>query len=260
MSALGRTQQELAQRCAVDLRTVQRWLAGQRVSIEDAERVAADLGMGTAELFHGVPADVEGVPSHVRSVLRLLSARDGDFAQGLRLAFETYEDLSLDVSFSSHPARGYVWRFPLGSELHHGFVPFRARLSQRNCMLTVRAQIGRRFGYTLGRAWVRDGRVAMLETFSTRSMLAELSEDGELDLFVWGSGDRRELFIICDQPANVEQLPDTIDATLDLTAPRMRHALCFRPGNVHLRTAGLPYGFDRVIGPREGRMDVPIER
>src|SRR5688500_18273076 len=146
MSVLARTQLELAQLCEVDLRTMQRWLAGTRVSLADAERVAAALGVGPAEIFEGVPLEDDGLPEHVRSVLRLVSAREGDFAQGLRLAFETFEELNLHVSFSAHPARGYVWRFPLDGSLHHGFVPFRVRVPSGECTLTVRAQLGRRFG------------------------------------------------------------------------------------------------------------------
>jgi transcriptional regulator with XRE-family HTH domain len=261
MNLLGQTQQELAHRCGVDLRTLQRWLSGSKVELSDAERVASALGLGTAELFEGVPTHDGGLfPGQLRSVLRLLSAREGDFARGLRLAFETYAELGEEVSFAAHPACGYVWRFPLSAAQQRGFVPFRMRGPVTNCKLSVRAQLGRRLSHTLGHVEVRDGHVEMLEVFYTRSMLARVNARGELDLYVWGSSDRRELLFICDQPVDIALLPDPILPTFDLAAPGAGHALCFRPGPAHLRLTGLPMGFDRVVGPRDGRMDVPLSR
>jgi transcriptional regulator with XRE-family HTH domain len=261
MTVLAQTQQELAQRCEVDLRTLQRWLSGTHVNLSDAERVAAALGMGTAELFEGVSGHDEGLfPAHLRGALRLLSAREGDFAQGLRLVFATYSELSEEVSFAAHPAHGYVWRFALLGAQQQGFVPFRVKVPMAACNLSVRAQIGRHLGYSVGHAQFRDERVEMLEVFATRSMLAQLSSTRELELHVWGSPDRRELQFICDQPIELELLARPVSSTFDLSAPGAEHALCFRPGPVHLRSAGLPMGFDRVIGPRDGRMDVAIVR
>ncbi|HEX6243155.1 MAG TPA: helix-turn-helix transcriptional regulator [Polyangiales bacterium] len=260
MNTLGQTQQELALRCLVDLRTLQRWLSGTRVNLGDAERVACALGMGTAELFEGVPSDSGLFPAQLRGVLRLLSAREGDFAQGLRLSLETYAELSEEVSFAAHPARGYVWRFMLSAAQQGGFVPFRMRVPMARCTLSVRAQIGRRLSYRLGHAEFRDDRVEMLEVFNTRSMLAQLSSTRELDLYVWGSGDRRELVFICDQPVELAPLAKPVISSFDLAAPGAQHALCFRPGPVHLRAAGLPMGFDRMLGPRGERVDVAIVR
>ncbi|MDB4972475.1 MAG: hypothetical protein JWN48_816 [Myxococcaceae bacterium] len=48
-------------------------------------------------------------------------------------------------------------------------------------------------------------------------------------------------------------------STFDLAAPDARHAVCFRPTPMHLRSAGLAPGFDRLLGVREGRVDVAIE-
>ena len=46
----------------LDVRTLQRWFAGQPGSLDDAERVAAALGLGTAEVFVGAPTDDDGQP------------------------------------------------------------------------------------------------------------------------------------------------------------------------------------------------------
>jgi transcriptional regulator with XRE-family HTH domain len=188
MLELALTQAELAAACDVDVRTTQRWLAGQRVSVADAERVAIALGVGTADLFAGVPRDAEQlIPDSVRSVLRLVSAREGDFAQALRLAMEHYEELTRSVWISAHPAHGYVARVSMMDLPRHGFVQLRLRLASPDTSVLARAQVGRRFGYAMGRIRVRAGHAQMLEPFQTHSMVATLTTEQELLCHVWAA-------------------------------------------------------------------------
>jgi len=96
MVELALTQAELAAACDLDVRTTQRWLAGQRVSFVDAERVAIALGVGTADLFVGVPQDVEQpIPDSVRSVLRK------ERTAGVPLAMELPDILEAIGSFDA---------------------------------------------------------------------------------------------------------------------------------------------------------------
>ncbi|MDB4985175.1 MAG: hypothetical protein JWN04_353 [Myxococcaceae bacterium] len=260
MRALNMTQLSLAQSCAIDVRTLQRWFAGQPVESGSAERVAAALGVGTAEVFEGVSSvSATLVSASLRRVLRLLSARENAFAQGLRTVVGHYEALLHAVSFASHPSHGYVARFVVTSDRQHGFMVLRVRPASSDCTLLVLAQIGQRMSYTIGRLRARDERVELLETWQTHSMVAELSPSGHFDLWVWGGIDSREIIVTCEQPLELELLAVPSQSLFDLDAPEARHAVCFRPTPMHLRTAGLAMGFDRVIGTRSGRVDVAVE-
>lgn len=258
MSALGVTQAALALDCDIDVRTVQRWFAGQRVSLADAERMAALLGVGTAELFEGVAEDsAAAVSSRLRMLVRLLSARDTAFAQGFRLLDEHFLEIQQCVSLMAHPARGFVSRNMLKAESCHGFVVFNIRVGER-ADIAIRAQLGRQFGYIIGRIRVRGERVFFIETFSVRSMLAKRTQDGSVLLWVWIGPETRELIFTSDTELSVTESAAPERQLFDLAAPGAEHTLCLRPNPIHLRVAGLPMGFDRVVGPRADRVDIPL--
>jgi transcriptional regulator with XRE-family HTH domain len=273
MTALGLTQQELAARCAVDVRTVQRWFAGQSVGLGDAERVAAALGVGTSLVFAGIAVDHEGLlPASLRRVLRVLSGRENAFAQGLGLAVEHYDVLQRAVSFAAHPTHGYVTRVSLGDPPLHGFAVLRVQLVEQvearprarepsqeaRCALSVHAQLGPRFSFSLARVQVRDTRVELLETFCTRSMVSELSPEQTFDVWLWGALDSRELLLISEQPVRISRVATAPRTLFELDAPETRHAVCIRPSPSHLRRASLPPGFDRIAGDRTGRVELPL--
>ena len=259
MATLGLTQASLAAGCGVELRTLQRWFAGQRVALAAAEKLACELGIGTAELFSGVPDETPSeVYARIGKVARMLGARDNAFAQGLRLVREHFDSLRTAVSFASHPPRGFVARQPVLRSSLHGFVQYALDVPDESD-IELRSQLGRQFGYVVARLRVRGARAALIETFSTRSMLAERMASGTFALWLWAGPEVQEWIAVSDRELRLSLCQPEPQQQLDLDAPEMRHALCVRPNAMHLRAAGLPMGFDRVIGERARRMDVAVD-
>jgi hypothetical protein len=119
------------------------------------------------------------------------------------------------------------------------------------------AQVGRRFRYAFGEVRVASGEAHLVEHFHTRSARAPIDTRGAFHVYVWVPAEMRELVVVVDRDVTIERPPGAHALVFDLRAPETRHALCFRPSAMHLREAALPPTFDRVVGPREGRIDVP---
>ncbi|MFT3924042.1 MAG: helix-turn-helix transcriptional regulator [Myxococcales bacterium] len=258
MGALGQTQASLASACDIDVRTVQRWFAGQGVNLADAERVAVHLGVGTGDLFEGVPAEAGPTGARLRLLQRLLGARDIAFAQGFRLLGEHFDIVLESVSFAAHPVHGFVSRHSIAESFRHGFVVFRLACGEQAANLEVRCQVGRQFSYVVGKVRLRGDQAAMVETFQNHSMLARRAPDGSLALWFWVGAEHREVVFVGNREFTTTLEPRAHSQLCALDGPEAPHILCFRPNVVDLRAAGLPRGFDRLTGPREGRVDVPL--
>jgi hypothetical protein len=108
----------------------------------------------------------------------------------------------------------------------------------------------------LGDICVVGGHATLIEHFHTRSMLAPVTEERSIAIWTWIPREMRDLVIVGDRDFVATRDPSVTSQTFDLDAPGTRHALCFRPSSMHLRTAKLPTTFDRVVGDRAGRVDV----
>jgi len=257
LSELGLTQGALAERCDVELRTVQRWFAGGRASLVDAERFAAELGLGTAELFEGVPSDQEPAAfASLRAALGFFGAREGTLSLALRAALENFEYFDRSISFAAHPAHGYVARVVMRPTDRDRFAPFRVVLRPGACArLAFHAQVARAFRYGFGEIRIDATRATLVEHFHTRSAVAERAADGAFEVHVWNASEMRELVVVGDHPfAFVRDAADA-SSLFDLDDPRTEHAVCFRPAPMHLRRAGFSPVFDRIVGLRDGRID-----
>lgn len=258
LSALGMTQTALAARCDVELRTLQRWLAGSRTRLDDAERVAAALGLGTAELFDGVPDEAKSSPFNlIRAALRLVGAREWAMAHALRTTVRSFEFIDEHASLTSHPRRGYVRRAPMASDRKDTFAAMRLRFpGALPSRLTLGAQIGRSFRYDFAEMTLEEGEAELIELFHTRSVRAPLDPRGSVWLFVWVAAEVREFVIMADGDLELEDHPEMRWDIFDVDAVETRHAVCSRPSAVQLRAAGLPAVFDRLVGDRRDRVDV----
>lgn len=257
LAELGLTQGALAERCDVELRTVQRWFAGGRASLADAERVAAALGLGTAELFDGVPAEHDVAAfARLRDALSFFGAREGALATALRAALENFEYVDRAISFASHPTRGHVARVVMRPEDRDRFAPFRLSVAAGEPgRLAFHAQVARSFRYGFGEVRLDSVRATLVEHFHTRSAVAPRDPRGDVEVHVWNASEMRELVVVGDRPFEFVRTDAEASATFDLDDPRTRHAVCFRPAPMHLRRAGFSPVFDRVVGRREGRID-----
>jgi len=256
------TQASLASACNVEVRTLQRWFAGQRVTLEDAERLAGALGVGTADVFDGVPED--GIATTLRRIAqiqRLLSARDGPFTQGLRLMDEHFQLVYESVWFSAYPTSGFVFRHTVPVQDRNGFVVLRVTPSAERASILLRSQVGRNLAIAMGRVNVDGSAVCLLETFMVRSMLARRLDDGSFWLWVWSGIEQRELMLVSTTEFQVTvAMPSAEQRQIfDLTAARGDHTVCLRPGVTQLRAAGLPMGFDRLLARDTSRVDIPVE-
>lgn len=258
LSAIGLTQTALAERCGIELRTFQRWLAGGRVRLDDAERVAVALGVGTGMIFDGVPQQ-EPLVTQVRAAMRVLGTRVGAIGGAFRLSLEHFDFLLRSASFSAHPPVGYVHREPVAPEAQHAFVVLHVHPPQgRALRIALTTQVGSRFRYEFGELEVSETEVVAVEHQHTRSARALRAPDGSFALWSWAPPEMRALVLVSTEDVWVRRSPEHGLQLFDLGDPGTRHAVCTRPAPMHLRAAGLPRVFDRVVGPREGRIDVAL--
>ncbi len=259
LARLGATQTSISRECGFELRTVQRWFAGGSVSLADAEQLAAALGLGTEDLFDGVPSEAASAFARLRAAPRLLRHVDSSLAQALRTMLDHFEFIDRHVSLSTHPGTGYVHRLPMAIEERRRFQVLRIALAPGDDRTSYRvrfmAQVGRRLRYEFGEVRVASGEAQLAEHFHTRSARAPLDARGRLSVWVWIPRELAELVLVSDRDLEVEREPGAASDLFDLRRPETRHAVCFRPATMHLREAGLPASFDRVVGPREGRID-----
>lgn len=257
LSALGLTQTALADRCELPLRTLQRWLSGGRLRLADAERVAEALGVGTSMVFDGVPQG--SVLTHLRTASRLLGTRAGAMSGALRLTLEHFDFVERLLSLHAHPREGYVHREAITPDDQHGFIVLQVQLPRgRACRVALTTQVGRHFRYEFGELQVAAEEVIALEHLHTRSARAPRATDGSFSLWTWAPPEMRALVLVASEDLRVRRVEGRGLQLFDLGDPRTRHAVCTRPAPMHLRAAGLPSVFDRLVGPREGRIDVPF--
>lgn len=262
LHALGMTQTMLAERSGHELRTLQRWFAGGRVGLEDAERLAAACGLGTAELFEGVPELGVSPFTRLRSLLSWIRLRESELGHAIYATLENFDFIDSFVEFSSHPAHGFVHRILIEPADRHGFLRLRVEPRRTPTRLSFGGQVARRFRYLFGEVEVGSGAVVLVESFHTRSSMARRRPDGSFDLFAWIGRDMRELVVVSDQEVDVTRLPvdEGKDASIfDLADGATAHAVCFRPSAMHLRDAGFSAAFDRVRGSRDARIDALAE-
>ena len=256
-AALGLTQTSAAEHARLELRTLQRWLAGGRTRLEDAETLAEALGVGTAELFAGVPDEAADSPfARLRPALRLLGTREWALAHALRTTLDEFQFIDRHASFTAHPRRGFVRRLPMGPARAHRFDVVRLSWpGEPPSRLVLGAQIGRRFRYDFAEVTIARGEAELVELFHTRSACAPLDADGSLWAYIWVSSEMRELVVMADRDISLEDHPEVILDLFDLGAPATHHAICSRPSSMQLRAAGLSAVHDRVVGERRGRVD-----
>ncbi len=262
LEALGLTQSALAVICALDVRTVQRWFAGQAVRLAEAERVARVLQMGTADLFDGVPEDE---PSGVRALFSLVSRLPGlrahPAAQLLRSAPALYADFFAPLQFRAHPLRGYVTTFALDARVRHRFIAFRVETRARFTQLQLLIRLGS--SVLDERAIVRLQRddAWLIENHVVRSMyVRRRAKDGSFDLWYWVGMEASELLFVCPEELTLSkiELPDELQARFDMQHPSAEHAVCVRPTTSQIAAAELPRGWDRVAHRDAMRVDVPV--
>lgn len=262
MAQLGIQQADLAARCGVDARTLQRWRAGGRAALEDAEKLANALGVGTAEVFDGVPEDADSPFQLLRSVLSVLRVRQGTLARAFHTTFEHFGFVDSFVTFAAHPRRGFVTRLVVTPQYRNAFMVVRlATATRERASILFSAQVASRFRYEFGQVEFKRDRVVLIEHFHTRSACAPVSPAGYVDVWVWVASELRELVVVSDVDVAVSVVPGVdaqVETLFDLGEDETRHAVCFRPSAMHLRAAGLPSVFDRVLGSRDGRVDVPV--
>jgi transcriptional regulator with XRE-family HTH domain len=253
MAVLGLTQAELAERCGLELRTLQRWMAGGRVSVDDAERIARALGLGTRLCFDGVPIAHLGSPfARVAPFARLLSRSDEALSQAFKVVLDQFSFVDRHTSFIPHPPDGYVQRLAIPRIGVQGFerLTLQPSVDRRGSQrITFAAQVGRRFRYEFGEIRIEGEQLRLVEHFHTRALRALRAADGSFALWVWISPELRELVVVSD--ADFRLWPIELGRrlqTFDSDAPDNRHALCFRPSAMHLRAAGLEPSFDRMLG------------
>lgn len=251
---VGLSQVALAEQLGVPLRTVQRWFAGGRLSLEDADAVAAALGVGTAELFEGVPSDAASPFVFLRTLGALLGGRATPLVRATTSVLESFEFIDQYITFSAHPRRGYVRRL----ETRPGTLGFRRFVVQPGVAreLAFSASISRSLGYEFGRvSLAEDGGLHLSEHFHTRNMRGVPRPNGSFDVDIWVPREMRELVLVADADVDVQPAREPRGTEFDLGCPSTAHALCFRPAPGHLRQAGLPGHDDRIRGDRRSRVD-----
>jgi hypothetical protein len=259
LAALGLSQSALAAVCELDIRTVQRWFAGQPVRLPEAERVASALCIGTADLFDGVPEHgLGGVFELFAAMSRLPVVRNHPSAQVMRRVEKHFGEFMAPLSFHPQPRHGLVAARPLPASLQHRFGVF--RVHTRAPRDTLRITIRLAASVLVERAEVRmqGNEVWLLEIHTTRSMRALRRDDGSFDLWYWIGVEASELLFVSHEELAVEPVTTPPDPFhFDMSSPSTAHAVCIRPAVTHLASAGLPRGFDRVLHRDVLRVEVP---
>jgi hypothetical protein len=262
LAALGLSQSALAVVCELDVRTVQRWFAGQPVRLPEAERVARALCIGTADLFDGVPEKgLGGVFELFALMSRLPLVRDHPSAQVMRRVPEHFGEFMAPLSFRPQPRHGLVASQPLPARLQHRFGVF--RVHTRAPLDTLRITIRLAASVLVERAEVRlrSNDVWLVEIHSTRSIRALRRDDGSFDLWYWIGVEASEVLFVSREELTVEPVTTPSDALhFDMSSPSTQHAVCIRPAVTHLASAGLPRGFDRILHRDITRVEVPEPR
>jgi transcriptional regulator with XRE-family HTH domain len=259
LAAAGLTQADLAQACDVDVRTVQRWLAGGRLEAEDADRVARALEVGTAELCEsGNSAERPGTFARIRAMHRALVSRDGAVAQLLRVIPRLYPHIIDGVVFAAHPERGYVYAFEKPGEKARGFVV--ARITPRTPRARVRVLERILPALLVERARIRvdEADVWLVEHFEPRSAATQPHSAGWFDLWFWVGSPTHEVLLVSDVELSLQMIDAPPRTSLDLATEETAHAVFVRPGVSQLREAELPRGHDRVLNRHLARVDVPV--
>lgn len=261
LASTGGTQTALARSLDVELRTLQRWFAGSTLRVDDAERVASALGVGTAELSDDLPPDAGSPFVALRSLLAILRRTEGPMLHAVRATLEHFQFVDTYLAFDAHPRHGFVRRHAIDATDVHRFHVLRITpTSGRDLRMRFAAQVARRFRYEFGEVGLHGDVVTLVEHFHTRSVCAVRRDDGSFDVHVWVPSEMKELVVVANTEFDVRALPPPRTDRFDLDAPGNRHALCFRPAAMHLRQAGLPDTFDRLDGSRDGRVDGLVMR
>lgn len=261
LAALDLTQSALAIICELDVRTVQRWFAGQPVRFEEAERVAAALRIGTADLFSGVPehGGHGGVFELLAAMCRLPLVRDHPSAQVIRSVPSHFGEFLAPVSFRSHPLHGYTHPFALARDAAQGFSAFRVQGATSHETLRISIRLAPSVLVERAQVLVRDEHAWLVETHMSRSMRAPRRADGSFDVWYWVGHEASELLFAAESTLSVEALGSPLaDRTIfDMASPEAAHAVCIRPAVTQLASAGLARGFDRVLHRDVSRVEVP---
>lgn len=254
LAKLGMSQSSLADQLGLPLRTVQRWFAGGRTSLEKAEAVAMALGLGTAELFDGVPSGGRSPFIFLRGLAAFLGRRDSPLVHAAATIVRSFEILDMHVTFAAHPLRGYVRRIAFEPDAPPGFARFGISPLQAT-RIAFGAQVTRSLGYEFGVVAREGDELILIEHFHTRSMRARAEPRGCFEVEIWVPHEMRELILVADADLDARLLSTRRHDIFDLADPRNAHALCFRPAPTHLRQVALPTFDDRLRGHREGRVD-----
>lgn len=259
LAALELTQSSLAVICELDIRTVQRWFAGQPVRLTEADRVATALRVGTADLFEGVPEEGDSAVFALFSLMaRLPGLRDHPSAQVLRTVPAHFAEFMAPLLFRPHPLRGFVSTVPLLPAQRGGFIALRLASPTPRATLRVMIRLGRAVLVERARLEVRAERVSLVESHMVRSMCAARRSDGSFELWYWVGDESSELLIVSKPELRVQQvsLPEPLRRSFDMRHDATAHALCIRPGITQLAAAGLSRGFDRIANRDTTRVDI----
>lgn len=253
LKTLGYSQARLAEHCGFELRTLQRWIAGQRVSVDDAERVARELGLGTTECFDGVPErHFDTAFTSIRPLLGWASKRLGPLGSALGVVLDNFEFIDDQVSFAPHPGSGFVQRRSIAPGYGSTFAVLALTPSVPTQHFKMSVQAAPRFRFHSGDIRVADGSAHLTEYFFTREMRAPLDDRGSLQMWAWLYPRMPELVVQSAEDFELSEPDLQVGRNLfDLSSPELAHAVCFRPSAMHLRSAGLPPAFDRVVGSRD---------
>lgn len=246
----GWSQRELADRSGVELRSLQRWLAGQRVDVLQAEKVAVVLERGMASICTELPGGYRRSPlSRLTGLLPWLERRNAVLASGLKLLSTHWLHWMSLIHFHGQPLEEFVWRADVPAERSNTFLPLRIRMpgTSSPATLSFQATVHPRVRFEFGEIWVSEGRTRLREFAFTRELTSTLDAEGRLTVLVWIAPEMRQVVIASDThfEASTFERPGMDATTFDARDSDLSGALCFRPSAMSLRAAGLPTWDDR---------------
>jgi hypothetical protein len=253
MRERGLTQRELASRIHVELRTLQRWLAGATVDIASAERIAKQLQCGMrvlcAELPRSYTRGLMAWPGPSSPWVRVLQRYDASLAAEMASLWQRWSHWTSLLQLHGQPVERTVVRLPGTLEFEHRFLPLRVRLrgEESRAHLRFMAQVNSRVRFAFGEVTV-DGDATRLEEYAfTRALAGRRDADGWFKVLVWISPDLKEVVIASEAPFEVERWErgDADPTLFDAASRDLAGAVCFRPSSMDLRAAGLPAWDDR---------------